>query len=358
MDHYAKAYPLYGRIRGFYGRRFQDMLHSLRRFSESEIAEQRMKIIKFYEKYGEKATKEAFGADRKVISRWRKRLREGGGHLSSLIPYSTRPHRIRTSNVHQEVIDFIKELREKYPRIGKEKIKPLLDEYCVENKLKTISESTIGNIIKRHKFFYQKSGRIYHNPNSKWAQKRVKKRKRLRIRHPLKPEDFGHIVADTVERVTDGVKDYFYSAIDAKMKFAITLNYKTLNSRNMKDFYQRFKSVYPGTIKSWQTDNGKENLLEFDEELKREKIQHYFSYPRCPKINTYIERYNRTIQEEFIDNNLDIIHDKPLFHKKLAEYLIFYNTKRPHKSLGLKSPIDYLIENGGMSQKSLTYTIN
>lgn len=30
-----------------------------------------MKIIKSYEEYGEKATLEAFGADRKLISRWR-----------------------------------------------------------------------------------------------------------------------------------------------------------------------------------------------------------------------------------------------------------------------------------------------
>ncbi len=333
------------------------MLFSLRKFSDSEVAQQRMKIIKFYEQYGEKATKQAFGADRKVISRWKKRLKEAGGSLVSLIPYSTRPHRIRTSNVHQKIINFIKELREKYPRIGKEKIKPLLDKYCAENNLNTISESTIGNIIKRHKFFYQKSGRVYHDPNSKWAQKKVKKAKRLRIRHPLKPKIFGHIVSDTVERVTDGVKDYFYSVIDAKLKFALTLNYKGLNSRNMKDFYQRFKSVYPCTVKSWQTDNGLENLLEFDAQLKKDNIPHYFSYPRCPKINTYIERYNRTIQEEFIDNNLDIIHDRPLFQKRLAEYLIFYNTQRPHKSLGLKSPMDYLIENGGMSQKYLTYTI-
>ena len=124
----------------------------------------------------------------------------------------------------------------------------------------------------------------------------------------------------------------------------------------MKDFYQRFKSVYPLTVKSWQTDNGSENLGEFDEQLKREGIPHYFSYPRCPKINTYIERYNRTIQEEFIDNNLEVIYDKPLFHRRLADYLIFYNTQRPHKSLGLKSPIEYLIENGRMSQMSLTYT--
>lgn len=51
------------------------MLCSLRRFDKSEVAQQRMRIIKFYEKYGEKATYEAFGVSRKVISRWRKRLK-------------------------------------------------------------------------------------------------------------------------------------------------------------------------------------------------------------------------------------------------------------------------------------------
>jgi len=332
------------------------MLWSLRRFSRSEVVQQRMKIIKFYEEYGEKATKEAFGADRKVISRWRKRLKDSGGSLVALIPHSTRPHRVRRSNTPPEIVVFIKEMREKYPHLGKEKLKPLLDKYCFEKGLKSISESSIGNIIKRHKFFYQKTGRIYHDPNSKWAQKAVKKAKRLKIKHPLKPEDFGHIVSDTLQRITDGVKDYFYSAIDAKLKFALTLNYKRLTSRNMKDFYFRFKSVYPGVIKSWQSDNGTENLGEFDDQLKRDGMPHYFSYPRCPKINTYIERYNRTIQEEFIDNNLDVIYDKPLFNQRLADYMIFYNTQRPDKSLGLKSPVEYLIENGGMSQKSLTYT--
>ncbi|MBI2405222.1 hypothetical protein HYV22_03540 [Candidatus Gottesmanbacteria bacterium] len=40
------------------------------------------------------------------------------------------------------------------------------------------------------------------------ARKRMEWEKRL------------HILSDTVERITDGVKDYFLSAIDAKMKFA------------------------------------------------------------------------------------------------------------------------------------------
>jgi len=152
------------------------------------------------------------------------------------------------------------------------------------------------------------------------------------------------------------VKDYFYNAIDAKLKFAFTLNYKRLNSRNMKDFYERFRAVYPLPIKDWQNDNGSENQGEFDSALRKEQIPHLFSYPRCPKINSIIERYNRTLQEEFIDNHLDVIHDKSLFHSHLAEYLLFYNTKRIPKSLGKMTPIGYLIQKGGMSHLYGTYT--
>ena len=332
------------------------MLSGLRRYSLSEVAQKKMEIINFYERYGEKATVEAFGANRKVVSRWKQRLAESKGRLESLIPYSTRPKRLRKVSYCQKILDFIREYRKDHPGTGKEKIKVELDEYCQKEELNKVSESTVGNIIKRHNFFFQKKKRIYHNPNSKWAQNKAKRKKRLRIKHPPKLDNFGHIQSDAVERITDGIRDYFISAIDAKMKFTLTLNYKRLNSRNNKDFYQRFKSVYPGKIKDWQSDNGKENLGEFDQELEVDQIPHFFSYPRCPKINTYIERYNRTIQEEFIDNNLDIIHDKELFHQKLADYLIWYNIKRPHKSLGLKSPLQYLIERGGMSQKSLTYT--
>jgi transposase len=97
VDHYAKAYPIFSRIRGY--RRMQKMLNSLKKFEGSEVAKERIRIIEFYDNYGENATKEAFGADRKVISRWKRRLRENRGELSSLIPHSTRPHRMRRSEI-------------------------------------------------------------------------------------------------------------------------------------------------------------------------------------------------------------------------------------------------------------------
>jgi len=62
------------------------MVASLRRLSENEAAQQRLKIIRFYEKHGEEATIEAFGVNRKLISKWRKRLKENNGRLEALIP--------------------------------------------------------------------------------------------------------------------------------------------------------------------------------------------------------------------------------------------------------------------------------
>ena len=332
------------------------MLDSLRKYDSNDIAKKRMEMIAFYNQFGEAATKQAFGADRRVIGRWKKRLKDSGGKLSSLVPHSTRPHGVRTPMTHPAIIAYIKKEREEHPRIGKEKLKPDVDLYCERLGISTISTSTIGNIIKRHHFFFQKAGRVYHNPNSKWAKNEAKRKKRLRIKHSPKPTTYGHILSDTVERITDGVKDYFISAIDAKMKFALTLPYKRLTSRNMKDFYLRFKTVYPGRVMVWQSDNGGENLGEFDQQLETDGVPHLFIYPRCPKIDTFIERYNRTVQEEFIDFHEDIIHNQPVFAQKLADWNVYYNTKRRHHSLGLKSPLQSFVDNGGMSQMSLTYT--
>lgn len=332
------------------------MLSSLRSFSASDIAQKRMEMIAFYERFGETAAKEAFGADRRVISRWKRRLADSGGKLASLVPRSTRPHTVRTPRTDPRIVAFIKDEREAHPHIGKEKLKPDIDLYCQSLGIPTVSTSTIGNVIQRHQFFFQKAGKAYHNPNGKWARNEAKKKKRLRIKHSPKPEVYGHILSDTVERITDGVKDYFMSAIDAKMKFALTLRYKRITAASMKDFYLRFKTVYPGRIMIWQSDNGSENLGVFDQQLEADGIPHLFIYPRCPKIDTFIERYNRTVQEEFIDCHEDVIHNHLLFAQKLADWNVYYNTKRRHHSLGLKSPLQSFVDNGGMSQMSLTYT--
>ncbi len=112
------------------------------------------------------------------------------------------------------IVNYIKYLREKHPRLGKEKIKPLLDKYYLTLGIQSISVSTIGKVIKRHNLFYQRQGRIYHNPDSKWTQKKKTKR----LRYSPKPKDFGHLQINTILKLINGLKVYFYSTIDIKLK--------------------------------------------------------------------------------------------------------------------------------------------
>ena len=332
------------------------MLKSMRRFSKDDVAQERLRIIEFYDRYGEKTTRQAFRVGRDTIWIWKKRLKNNHNSISSLIPTSTTPRTQRRMTTNPKIVSKIKKLREKYPRLGKEKIKPLLDEYCARENLPAIKESTIGKVIKRNNFFFQKSGRIYHDPNSGWAKNKAKRAKRSRVRYAPKPNTVGYLEMDTILRFVDGIRYYFYCAVDVKGKFAFVLPYEHLNSQNTVDFFKKVEYVFPFPIKTVQTDNGLEFLGDFEDYLKKRNILHVFIYPRCCRINGVVERFNRTLQEEFIDNNLDIIHNPKLFTGKLIDYLLFYNTQRVHKSLGLKTPMGYLQEQRGLSNNSVTYT--
>ncbi|MCX6706175.1 MAG: hypothetical protein NTV24_03695, partial [Candidatus Woesebacteria bacterium] len=164
----------------------------MRRFSQDEVAQERLKIIKYYVKYGERTTKEAFEVGRGTIFVWRKRLNLSAGRITSLIPLSTKPHNFRVMATDPKIFEYIKALRMKYPRLGKEKIYPLLASYCQKEGLISIKESTIGKVIKRNNLYYQKTCRMYHNPASKYATTKRLKEKRLRIKYAPRHTDVGH----------------------------------------------------------------------------------------------------------------------------------------------------------------------
>jgi len=75
-------------------------------------------------------------------------------------------------------------------------------------------------------------------------------------------------------------------------------------------------------------------------------------------MNTHTERFNRTIQEEFIDYHISTLKEPKKFNLKLMNYLIWYNTKRPHWALGLKSPIQFLLTNHPESKDRWTNTLS
>src|SRR3989338_11104966 len=165
--------------------------YSLNKYSQDESAQFRMRVITFYDCYGVKATKEAFSVGRSTVFLLKKSLRQANGSLAVLCPKSTAPHTRRKMVVDHKVYDFIENLRLNNYRLGKEKIKRLLDAYCQLEGLETVSESKIGRIIKANNLSLPKQGCIYHNPDKKPSipGTRIKKERWLQDTKINKPGD-------------------------------------------------------------------------------------------------------------------------------------------------------------------------
>ncbi|WP_430626768.1 integrase core domain-containing protein [Thiobacter aerophilum] len=46
-----------------------------------------------------------------------------------------------------------------------------------------------------------------------------------------------------------------------------------------------------------------------------------------------------------------------LFNQKLADWLIFYNTQRPHHRLGQQTPLSFLLQHQPECQRWWTHTL-
>ena len=96
---------------------------------------------------------------------------------------------------------------------------------------------------------------------------------RIMVKYGQKVKEPGTIVAGTVVVRQEGITRYFYNAIDVSSKFAFSYYFDKQTSKNMVAFYEIFKKVYQYKIRQWQNDNGHENLGDFEQKLKKEKIK-------------------------------------------------------------------------------------
>jgi transposase InsO family protein len=308
----------------------------------TDKAQKRLEIIGFFNKYGLEATKEAFNMSKPTIYRWRKIYFDSGRNISSLNIGSTRPKNTRKRYVDVRILKEIKRLRlEETPNMGKEKVKRNLDTYCKESDINTISESTIGRIIKDKKIYAIRKkithfGRIKEN---KRIKNKIRKPKDLLI---LKPGDL--IEADVVVKWDLNLKRYIVTGTDVYTKKSFAYTYTRHTSFNAKDFIEKLEMYFGYPIKAIQTDNGSEFHKHFTEYLEKSNIIHYWNYKGKPFLNGGIERFNRTIQDEFVDWNVQYLDNIDMFNQKLNGWIEYYNNKRLHWSINFKTPNQFLNE--------------
>ena len=143
--------------------------------------------------------------------------------------------------------------------------------------------------------------------------------------------------------------------IDVFSKLSYSKRVSSLNSHETTIAFGEFCDIcnyyYGFDVFALQHDNGAEffgELLQYlslpEDDPDYTGIKNYFILPRCPKIDGTIERYNRTLQEEFI-NQADALYQENWqlqFDKSSVNYLQYFNNYRAHQSLNLMSPKNYI----------------
>ena len=298
------------------------------------------RVLAFWEKHGLEATIEAFAVKRSTLFLWKKQQKEGKGKVEALNERSKTPKNKRKRSWPIQITFEIKRTRELHPNIGKDKVHVLLRPFCEKNNLRLPSVSTIGRIIKDCgglRIFPQK---VRHN--GKIVP--LKRKKVLR-----KPKDFkamyeGHLVAlDTIERFVHGCRRYIITFEDIHTRFSFAWATTSHASLAAKEFFAYCQMVFPYQFVHVLTDNGSEFMKHFSQKLNELHLTHYHTYPKTPKMNAHCERFNRTIQEEFVDYHAGLLLTPSVFNQKLIPWLVWYNTERPHWGIGLKSPMQFML---------------
>ena len=296
--------------------------------------ERRVKILTFWKQHGLEATKDAFGVGRATLFRWQQLLDQHQGNISSLDPQSTAPQKKRVRTMPQDLEQAIVDWRTKRPRIGGKKLVSLLKKQgFVVSRIyidRCISDlKKLGRLPQQTKLsFYARSG-THHEK----AKTTVKKQRR--------PQKQG-LELDTIVRHLDGTKRYTLTAIDVSGRFAYAHTYTNHSSASARDFLKQLLQRAPFVVTEIQTDNGSEFAHYFHEACVSLDITHYHTYPRSPKMNAFIERFNRTLSEECLIYNRALMRDDvDGFNTTLGEWLHWYNHERPHEGLGLRAPMEY-----------------
>ena len=302
----------------------------------SREAKRRLLWIEWHHSHGSNARKTCrhFAISPDTFYRWLGRYQPHD--LSSLESRSRRPHRLRQPTWPPELEEQVLQLREQFPRWGKDKLVVLLRRQGLE-----VSTSMVGRILTR-----LKQRGILKEPPSNGISARKRQRPRpYAVRKPkaYPVNEAGDLVQlDTLDiRPLPGVVLKHFTARDIVSRWDVIEVHTQAKATTAARFLDALVSRMPFPVKAIQVDGGSEFQAEFETACLTRGIRLFVLPPRSPKLNGSVERGQRTHTKEFYevyDGDFDI---SPL-NKALLQWEYVYNHIRPHQSLAYLTPHEYL----------------
>lgn len=250
-----------------------------------------------------------FGYTKSAVSKWCHKVPTFGAYE---IPTKSSRPRHHPKELSREMVDTIIAYKQRYKRCSE----------VIHQHLKNDGISVSLNSVKRK---LDDAGLIHKR--SPW------KRLHLAIERPvpMKPGDL--VIVDTIHLMIDKKKRiYVYTLIDVYSRWCYAWAVERINTRKSIEFLNKAQRTAPFIFNCIQSDHGSEFSQHFSERIK---ILHRHSRVRKPNDNSYLERFNRTLQEECL-NKLRV--DVRIFNKALSTYLHYYNQERLHLGINFQTP--------------------
>lgn len=300
----------------------------------SESAKKKLEWIIFYHTVARgnaKATAKYFAITRKTLHKWLGRFSETNLRLleeESRAPVKRRVWAV-TSLEEERIVNLRKDCKCKW---GKEKLRR---RYRKEYNL-DISTSKIQKVINKY----------YLYPDVKEHDLRLKRRRkrkaRLLITNFEKKPFMGYLWhTDSIIIWWYGVRRVIFTAVEDITKIAYARVYSSSSSDCAKDFLQRLVYLSNSQITNVHHDNGSEFEKEFEKACQALGITQIYSRVRTPKDNPALERFNWTIQDEWLSVSEVGLDDLVEANTDLTAWLTTYNSIRPHESLDYLTPLEY-----------------
>jgi len=289
----------------------------------------RIKVLDWHKGHGNNISLTArhFDLNRLTVRSWARKFKSLG--ILGLKDKSHRPKNFRKPTTPYEIVIEVVKLRKQFPAWSKYKIQKILEEKDIR-----VSVSTVGRILKRRGLISKKISRKRRKA-ALYPRARFPKGMRISRAGDMVQMDTKHV------NIIEGRKHYQFTAIDVLSKRRILKYYPSNSSKNGADFLKYCLNKFPFKVRSVQTDNGAEFLKNFDKLCKELKLTHYYTYPRSPKQNSYVEISHGADEREFYQQG-NIHHDIGVMQKKLADWEHVWNNVRPHAALDYLTPNQYL----------------
>ena len=140
---------------------------------------------------------------------------------------------------------------------------------------------------------------------------------------------------------------YLLGFIDDYSRYIVGLGlYRSQTAENLLETYRRSVGEY-GLPSEMLTDNGRQytnwrGTTRFEKELQKDRIKHIKSQPHHPMTLGKIERFWKTIWDEFLNRcQFDSLETA---QERIALWIKYYNHRRPHQGIGGLCPADRFFE--------------